>query len=82
VGCLHNALHDVPRNVIQERRQWAVARSVQSYSKHKRYLRELHQLTAAQLKRATALAAALPHRLAARLHQIPYVPVRVTRRKV
>ena len=81
-GASMDALHDVPRGVIQERGQWAVAKSVQRYSKHGRYLRELHQLTAAQLKRATALAAALPHRLAARLHQIPYVPVCVTRRTV
>jgi hypothetical protein len=81
-GASMDALHDVPRDVIQERGQWAVARSVQRYSKHGRYLRELHQLTAAQLKRATALAATLPHRLAARLQSIPYVPLRVTRKKV
>ena len=52
-GASMDALHNMPRDVIQERGQWAVARSVQRYSKHGRYLRELHQLTDGQLKRAT-----------------------------
>ena len=81
-GASMDALHKVPRDVIQERGQWAVARSVQRYSKHGRYLRELHQLTGGQLKRANALACTLPRRLAARLNSLPYVPSRVTRGKV
>jgi hypothetical protein len=81
-GASMDALHGVPRSDIQERGQWAVAKSVQRYSKHGRYLRELHRLTTAQLKKATALSSALPRRLAARLSSLPYVPIRVTRRKV